>query len=299
MWSFLRDLARDLRATYTVLLLDEEGLGPPRRHAVQPRQFFGLWAGSAVALALVLVGLVVFTPLREIVPGSSTAEIRRDARLNALRLAALQDSLAAQQRYMDQVRRLMLGEVDPGFEAAAAPDEAVRLAGEPEAAEAVPADWSDHEQPALPLERLASGSAPAVRVAAAAEARYLSSLQFPAPPPVNGFVTRGFDARIGHFAIDIAAEEGTVVRSVGEGHVIFADWTQEGGFVTAIQHADGYVSVYKHSSRLLKRAGERVRDREPVAMSGNTGEVTTGPHVHFELWHDGLAQDPRYFLIGE
>ena len=65
-----------------------------------------------------------------------------------------------------------------------------------------------------------------------------------------------------------------------------------------VQHADGYVSFYKHNERLLKRVGDRVRERDAVATSGNTGEITTGPHLHFELWRNGLAQDPRYFLIG-
>jgi murein DD-endopeptidase MepM/ murein hydrolase activator NlpD len=65
----------------------------------------------------------------------------------------------------------------------------------------------------------------------------------------------------------------------------------------AIQHAKGYLSVYKHNQRLLKRAGDRVRSLEPIARSGNTGEVTTGPHLHFELWQNGLAQDPRRYFV--
>ena len=87
------------------------------------------------------------------------------------------------------------------------------------------------------------------------------------------------------------------MRSVGDGYVTFADWTQAGGYTIAVQHAGGYLSIYKHNARLLKRAGERVRSREVVALSGNTGEITSGPHLHFELWRDGLAQDPASFLI--
>ena len=132
----------------------------------------------------------------------------------------------------------------------------------------------------------------------ASEGSYLTSLQLPFLPPVDGFITRGFDARTGHYAVDIAVEEGSMVQSIGDGYVIFADWTHEGGHTVAVQHADGYVSVYKHNQRLLKRVGDRVRARDPVAISGNAGEISTGPHLHFELWHEGLAQDPRYFFIG-
>ena len=131
-----------------------------------------------------------------------------------------------------------------------------------------------------------------------AGAQYLASLQLPALPPVGGVLTRGFDARTGHYAVDIAVEEGTLVRAVGDGYVIFADWTQKGGYAIAVQHADGYVSVYKHNQRLLKRVGDRVRSREAVAVSGNSREFTTGPHLHFELWNNGLAQDPRSYLAG-
>jgi len=79
--------------------------------------------------------------------------------------------------------------------------------------------------------------------------------------------------------------------------VVFADWTDAGGWTVAVQHADGYLSVYKHNGRLLKRVGDRVRNRETVALSGDTGEVTSGPHLHLEIWRDGLAQDPAAFLI--
>ena len=83
-----------------------------------------------------------------------------------------------------------------------------------------------------------------------------------------------------------------------EGHQELADWTHEGGYALAIQHSDGYVTVYKHAKQLLKRIGDRVRNRETVALSGNSGEFTTGPHLHVEIWHNGLAQDPRYFFVG-
>ena len=130
------------------------------------------------------------------------------------------------------------------------------------------------------------------------EARYLSGLRFPVLPPVTGIVTREFDARTGHYAMDIAVNEGSVVRAIGDGYVILADWTHDGGQIIAVQHADGFVSVYKHNSRLLKRLGDRVHDREAVSLSGNSGEITTGPHLHFELWQNGLAQDPNYYVIG-
>jgi murein DD-endopeptidase MepM/ murein hydrolase activator NlpD len=77
-----------------------------------------------------------------------------------------------------------------------------------------------------------------------------------------------------------------------------ADWLNDGGQVIAIAHANGYISVFKHNSSLLKQVGDRVQDREVIALSGNTGEITSGPHAHFELWQNGLAQDPRAYVLG-
>ena len=126
----------------------------------------------------------------------------------------------------------------------------------------------------------------------------LDQIRFPVFPPVEGFITRGFEAQTGHYAVDMAVEVGSPVRSIGDGYVVMADRTQEGGHAIAVQHTGGYLSLYKHNRRLLKRVGERVEAREVIAESGNSGEITTGPHLHIELWNNGLAQDPAAYFIG-
>ena len=115
---------------------------------------------------------------------------------------------------------------------------------------------------------------------------------------MNGFPTRDFSAQTGHYGIDVAVSKGESIRAVAHGYVVWADWTQDGGYTIAVQHTDGYLSVYKHNGRLLKRIGDRVRATEPIAVSGNTGAITTGPHLHFELWRNGLAQSPRSYVTG-
>ena len=155
-------------------------------------------------------------------------------------------------------------------------------------------DWEDHEQPAVFVDRLAVRPAPAN----AGPAHTPPSLLLPAITPVGGYTTQSFDARTGHYGIDIATEEGKIVRSIGEGHVVFADWTHSGGHTIMVQHADGFITVFKHNRRLLKRVADRVQPREGVAITGNTGQHSTGPHLHFELWNSGLAQDPQPYLLG-
>ncbi len=289
MWSFLSQFLTLSREPLTVVVVDREHTGPPQQHTVEPRRLLG--AGLSLGAALMLLGgLVALTPpVRRVVFGSGAQGDPEAVRGQAERLLALEDSLRLQQEYIDRFRRLLSSErpvgeaATPVVEAEAGDREVPRAAPRPAArsreATAVAAVWSG-----APARRLAVGEA--------------GGLPLPAPAPVQGFVTREFDGRTGHLGVDIATGVGSVVRSVGDGFVIFADWTYEGGNTLAVQHADGYVSVYKHNEKLLHRLGERVRARDAVAVSGNTGEISTGPHLHFELWRDGLPQDPRAFVVG-
>lgn len=298
MWSFLAEFTKNTDGVYTVVVMDERGVDQPRRYEVQPRRVLTLWGSSVLVVSLLAVSLVAFTPIRQLIPGYGTEEIRQAARINDQRVAALSDSLEAQQRYIEHLRGLITGEVDTSAISDIAWPNG-ETTSPPASSRPVPAasdDWRDHQQPAMPAVRQLAGTVSATTSAGRQEA--LGRVQLPMRPPVEGFPTRGFDARAGHYAVDIAVESGTPVRCVGDGYIILSDWTQEGGYTVAVQHANGYVSVYKHNKRLLKRVGDRVRSRETIAISGNTGEITTGPHLHFEFWRNGLAQDPSQYFVG-
>jgi len=221
--------------------------------------------------------------------------MKESARLNTLRVEALQDSLSAQRHYIRRLRGLITGRVDSVPSNRATVSDA-REGGDLATSEAQTgtqsgeaSDQDVHEQPALTP---TTGSASGVP-------DDLAGLSFPLPPPVtNGFPTREFDVETGHYGIDVAVSEGEYIRAVGDGYVVWADWTQDGGYTIAVQHAGGYLSVYKHSKRLLKQLGDRVTAQEPLAVTGNTGAVTTGPHLHFELWQNGLAQGPNAYIAG-
>jgi murein DD-endopeptidase MepM/ murein hydrolase activator NlpD len=300
MWSFFADLVRDVGATHTVVVMDAEELGKTRRYQIRPSRMILAWGGSLLAAGLIVALLLAFTPLRTQIPGYGTETIEESAQLNAMRLRSLQDSLAAQRHYVKRLRRLITGRVDsvapsrqasPG-RAPVTPEQA-RRNREPDE-EGISPDESAHEQPAIALSAV---SAP--ERASADEQNPPSGFSFPVPPPVaSGFPTRDFNAQTGHYGIDVAVSEGEFIRAVGDGYVVWADWTQDGGHTIAVQHADGYLTVYKHNRRLLKHRGDRVKAQEPLAVSGNTGAITTGPHLHFELWRNGLAQDPRSYIAG-
>ncbi len=298
MFSFLQEFFRGGKGISTFVVIREGSGKPARQYRIVPRRVLLVLFGSALVVVAFLIALFLLPPLNRLLPEYGSGEIRQSARLNALRINALQDSLAAQEEYMAQLRQVFLGQIDL--------DEADPMASEtslPGENYVVPPpddlspNWTDHQQPAITIDLLPGNNNLPARMANTAPVRF-PSLVLPTLTPVDGFVTRGFNARTGHYGVDIAVEEGTAVRSIGDGYVVMADWTQEGGFTIAIQHSDGYLSVYKHNRQLYKRTGDRVQARDNIAVSGNSGEFTTGPHLHFELWHNGLAQDPSAYLVG-
>lgn len=115
--------------------------------------------------------------------------------------------------------------------------------------------------------------------------------------PADSFISRGFDPERGHMGIDFVIKTGTPVFAAANGYVIFSDYTTKDGYMIILNHNNGYITVYKHCSVLLKRVRETVLQGETIALSGNTGEISTGPHLHFEIWKDGQPIDPKTVLI--
>ena len=117
--------------------------------------------------------------------------------------------------------------------------------------------------------------------------------------PLIGEITNQFNLKNGHIGIDIIASKNEAVKSVLEGTILFSDWTPENGHIIQVQHNRNLISIYKHNSVLLKTTGDRVSAGEPIAIVGNSGSLSTGPHLHFELWYNGVPLDPEKFIVFE
>ena len=115
-------------------------------------------------------------------------------------------------------------------------------------------------------------------------------------PPSRGSITQRFNINESHYAIDIAADIGSPVKSVLDGRIIFSEWSIDTGYVIIIDHGDNIISVYKHNSKALKDQNDFVNAGEIIALSGNQGNLSTGPHLHFELWNNGVPINPEIFL---
>ncbi len=114
--------------------------------------------------------------------------------------------------------------------------------------------------------------------------------------PITGFVSDHYDAKKGHYGIDIVAKTNEPIKCIADGMVIMASWTQDSGYVIAIQHRGNLISLYKHNSQLLKKVGTFVNAGDIIAIVGNSGEMTDGPHLHFELWYNGNSVNPEEFV---
>lgn len=201
-------------------------------------------------------------------------------------LADKVDSLENQMRIKDQfiynVQRVLIGdydEVDPGIQSGT---DVKNVTIDP-----IPAIDSQFRKSfeESELSFITTGS----RLAQEFEEQYFYA-------PIQGIVTTEFSLRDEHYGIDIVSRINEPVKSVAEGTVVISDWTQESGNVIAIQHRGNIISVYKHNSALLKKVGTFVNSGEVIAIIGNTGEFTTGPHLHFEMWYSGHPVDPSEFI---
>ena len=128
-----------------------------------------------------------------------------------------------------------------------------------------------------------------------ATASVLKNLNF--YKPLDGIITSRFNPKEKHYGIDIVAAHNEAVKSVLDGTVVLSAWTLETGYVLVIEHAQNLLTVYKHNASLLKREGDMVKAGEPVAIAGQSGELTTGPHLHFELWDRGKPIDPQQYIL--
>ena len=115
--------------------------------------------------------------------------------------------------------------------------------------------------------------------------------------PLSGTFTEKYDVNKNHFGIDIVSEEGSIINSIADGIVVINNWTKETGFVIGVQHSDGFLSFYKHNSKILKNIGDYVKSGEGIAIIGSSGELSSGPHLHFELWKNGKSVNPENYIV--
>ena len=253
---------------------------------------------SAIVLILLTSVLIVFTPIREYIPGYTQEDIIAQSYRNEQKVDSLETIVRQQTDQIAVIKSIISGkEVQPDSlrRAAAAqaisnPENIVHTRSKEDSILRQEIESRDKYQ--IREQATAPVAAP---VEMGRKRDYLKSYLF--FNPVRGKVISGFDPKSQHFGIDIAGRKNEAVKSIYDGTVLFADWTVGTGNVIVIQHPSNIISVYKHNASLLKKTGEVVRSGDPIAFIGNSGEYTSGQHLHFELWFDGTPVNPLEYIV--
>ena len=237
-----------------------------------------------VMFTALIASFIAFTPVRTFIPGYPDARSKRAAIQNAMRIDSLENVIFRWELYTENLRRTIEGEeplkidslinasrstqaAEADMKELAQKDSLLRMNVKEEEEFGI----SDRDKRDLPIEGM----------------HFFT--------PLKGVVSQGYDAAV-HPYVDITAPAGSVVKATLDGTVIYAGWSDEAGNTIQIQHEGGIISIYKHNEKLLKNVGDKVTAGSPIALVGGTGSLSTGEHLHFELWHNGEAVDPVRYI---
>lgn len=285
-------LSKILSARYKVVVLHEDTF--EEKAAFRGKLWY--WISGTISTIIVLVVLTIVlirsTSLREYVIGGSLSGYERTVLLETYaRIDSMEQIARAQEQYLNNIKQVISGDV--GETAAEAQerhpvgDKVSSLGSE------IPDTGLSEDE--LALRELVESGAPydlpenpgPVRTGIASYTFY---------SPIKGIISSSFSAQEQHYAVDIAVKQNEPVRSTLSGHVIFASYTPETGYVVIVQHGNNLLSLYKHCASIIKKVGSFVRGGEVIAFAGNTGSLTTGPHLHFELWYNGNPVNPTDYI---
>lgn len=283
MLDFLKRIFRNRYTDLTFVLFDDEEPESSTSYRFKPVNlwYFGyaIIAGTAVLTFL----LVMFTPLNNLVYNSEDAKLRQQVIAITQKVEALQDSLHARDVHLSEMQEVLASDSDTLFTT----DELL--------------DREPVQQQGLSREPFFLSDVQTERMISENEILFSgifkNAPEFPTFYPVEGTFTRGYNPETGHYGIDIATKKDTPFKAIADGAVINQDWTINYGYVLHVQHSNGIVVIYKHATSLSKTIGDIVLKGDVLGTAGDTGVLSTGPHLHLEIWKNGVPQNPNSYLI--
>lgn len=279
-----RKIKQKLLHKYRLVILNEDTFEERVSFQLSKLNVIILTAISGMLLVSGTSVLIAFTPIREFIPGYSSTALKNEATRLTLTVDSLTTVVKKNSAYFRSIRKVLTGEVD--------------------SLDMEQAYTSKETKPVDPdtVNISASQQDSILRVKVEQEDKYsllekaTFNTNFTLFPPVSGRISEVYNAEQKHYAVDIVTEKNEPVKATLDGTVIFAEWTVETGYVIIIEHSFGLISVYKHNDSLLKNQGDLVTAGEAIAVVGNTGEFSYGPHLHFELWVDGYPVNPSDYI---
>ena len=279
-----RTFLKKLITPYRMVIINEETFEERIQFKISKLSVLMLSLLSFSAIAGLVYASIAYTSLKEYIPGYDSTELRKQAVQNLFVTDSLITLYNQNLQYLNAIRAVL--NEDISFEDPERMDQSLQVENQdaPEFISSIPEDsllrafvsQQDKYNPDLSSSNV--------------------TLETLLLPPAIGPISQGFNTEESHFAVDIVLEANTPIKSIDDGRVVFAEWTAQTGYVIIIEHSQGILSVYKHNAALSKEQGDVVQGGEVIALAGNTGELTTGFHLHFELWVEGYPMDPKNFF---
>ena len=276
-------LRQKLLNKYRFVVLNEDTFEERLSYKLSRLNIFILMSLFGAILIGSTVVTIAFTPIKEYLPGYDSIEIKRQSARNITKMDSLEHALFEQQQFLSSITKVLTGDLEVKNLEKDTFTEINRDA-------ITGLDLAPNLQDSL------------LRAAVAQEDKFnilesaSSVVSFVLFPPVTGVISQPYDVSQKHYAVDIAVAQNAPIKAVSDGTVIFAEWTLETGYVVILEHQNTLLSVYKHNATITVLQGDLVKSGEVIATAGNTGEFSTGPHLHFELWSNGYPVNPVEFI---
>ena len=270
-----------LLTKYRLVLLNDSTYEEKTSFKISRLNVFSALFALMFIVVLITSAILFFTPIREYIPGYSSISLQKQANLLSYKTDSLRQIVFLNDQYINSLKKVLTGDLET---IEYKPDSVV---------------YKD----AMDIQIIEKSKEDSIlRQLVDSEDKYnLANINkdkdfYLLTSPISGAVSQNYSIADDHLAIDISVDIGTPVKAVSNGRVILSEWTTQTGYVLIIDHGNDLISVYKHNSKLLKSQGEIVKQGEIIALSGNSGVLTSGPHLHFELWSEGFSIDPNTLI---
>lgn len=288
---------RRFKSKYRLVILNDRTLEERFSLSLKGANIIALFSLILVIAFTISFATVFFTPLKEYIPGYGDFDTQKNIVALLKRTDSLEHRLQQKEIYTENLRKVLIGEVGDStfYIDESQTTEQAEPSGRSEKEADLPPRGMSKEDSLLRYEFENTYAYELFFTSSEGDVEDISNYLF--YPPIKGTVSSSFDETQRHFGIDIVGVPGVdVVGATLDGVVVHAEWSIETGNVIILQHRHNLISVYKHNEVLLKKVGNFVSSGEAIAILGNSGEYTTGPHLHFEIWHNGVPLNPEEFI---
>lgn len=280
-----KSLLDSLKQRLRFVIIDEQTLEELNTMGLSRFQILTRILSILLLIAMLTTLLIAYTPLREFIPGYSPPHLSKDLVHLSIKTDSLLANLKIKEQKQFMLERILKGE---SIEDSLFSDSVIISTIKNSSLKA-------SHQDSLYREAVEREDRFNVLSEETEKPTTLQNIAFYAP--IKGMISSKFDIKKEHYGVDVVAPENEAIKASLPGTVILSGWTTETGYTIAIQHENNLISFYKHNSVLLKKIGKKVLAGDVIAIIGNSGELSTGPHLHFELWHKGMAINPEHHIL--